>query len=83
MLVVLVGTPAEVHDPRSLIQNLVFVMKLLDCEVHSLLMFLDVDMLISKQLALDKSGTRCPLRRQLIASNVLYMHNETRVHIST
>ena len=60
VLEVLVGTPAEVLGPRSLIQNSVFVVKLLDCEVHSLLMFLDVDMLISKQRALDKSHIRCP-----------------------
>ena len=50
----LVGTPAEVLDPRSLIQNLVFVVKLPDYEAHAQLMFLDVDKLISKQQALDK-----------------------------
>ena len=54
VLAVLVGTPAEVLDPRSLIQNLVFVVKLPDYEAHSQLMFLDVDKLISKQQALDK-----------------------------
>ena len=50
----LVGTPVEVLDPRSLIQNLVSVVKLPDYEAHSQLMFLDVDKLISKQQALDK-----------------------------
>ena len=74
--------PVAVLGPKIPIQNLVFVKKLVDCEVHSLVMFLDADMRTSKQLVHDKSGTLYLLPHQLLASNVLYMHNETHVHIS-
>ena len=83
MVEVTEDTPAGGLGPKILIQNLVFVRKLVDCEVHSLVMFLDADMRISKQPVHDTSGTLYLLPHQLLASNVLYMHNETRVHIST
>ena len=82
-MAVIVGTPAEVHGPKIPTPNLESAMTLLDFEVRPLLMFLDVGMLTSKQLVHDRSGTLCLLRRQLLASNVLRMHNETHVHNST
>ena len=75
-------TPVAVLGPKILIQNLVFVRKLVDREVHSLVMFLDADMRISKRPVHDKSGTLYLLQRQLLASNVPYMHNEKRLHTS-
>ena len=83
MVEVTEDTPAEVLGPKILIQNSVFVRKLVDCEVHSLVMFLDADMRISKRPVHDKSGTLYLLQHQLPASNVLRMHNETHVHIAT
>ena len=75
-------TPVAVLGPKIPIQNLVFAMKLVDCEVHSPVTFLGADMRISKQPVHDTSGTLYQLPHQLLASNVPYMHNEKRVHTS-
>ena len=81
-MAVIVGKPAAVHGPKIPTPNLVSAMKLLDFEVRPLLMFLDVDMLTSKRLVRDISGTLCWLQSPLLASTVPCMRNEIHVHMS-
>ena len=78
---VILGIPAVELGPRILNLNLVSAVKLLDFEVHPLLMFPDVDMLTSKRLVRDIADTLYWLQSPPLASTVPCMCNEIHAHM--